>query len=406
MIGHTRRKLTSLISVSALVFGAFVALGSSPASALPTQITVTSNADAGPFTLRQAFIDAQAGSVDFEITIPASVGNITLTSASLTYAGGSGGTHTLTLLGGGNTITQTAADRVINVPGGGVFTMDHLTITGGVAPAGQVGGGIRSAGGSSVVVTNSTITGNSAPDSGGGIHTGGTLTLTNSTISGNHADSAGGAAFAGSGMTVTGSTISGNTASQGGGLHFDGFATFTNSTITGNIATSNAGGVLADSPLTLKYVTIASNTAPGSGANIWFRVADGLTSFGSVVALPLGGGANCLGQSGGTSQGYNWEDSNTCGFGSGTGDHVNAGDPALGALGNNGGPTQTRLPATGSGLVDKIPAASPCGGVNIVVDQRGLPRPTTVGSFCDIGAVELQVVAPAAPVGRQPSFAG
>ena len=110
-------------------------------------------------------------------------------------------------------------------------------------------------------------------------------------------------------------------------------------------------------------------------------------------ARPLGGGTNCNDQGTTTSQGYNFEDTNSCGFGSGTGDQTNAGNPQLGALANNGGPTPTMAPAAGSGLVDKIPASSPCAGVNITVDQRGLPRPVTAGQFCDIGAYEIQVAA-------------
>ena len=64
-------------------------------------------------------------------------------------------------------------------------------------------------------------------------------------------------------------------------------------------------------------------------------------------------------------------------------------DPVLGALANNGGPTQTLLPLTGSPLLDAIPPAS-CGAA---VDQRGITRPQ--GTGCDIGAVEVEVVTPA-----------
>jgi hypothetical protein len=112
-----------------------------------------------------------------------------------------------------------------------------------------------------------------------------------------------------------------------------------------------------------------------------------------VVARPLGGAVNCFGFAATTSQGYNFEDTDTCGFGSGPGDQTDAGNPLLGALASNGGPTMTMAPQAGSGLIDKIPALSPCGGVNITVDQRGLPRPVTAGQFCDIGAFEIQVAA-------------
>jgi hypothetical protein len=56
---------------------------------------------------------------------------------------------------------------------------------------------------------------------------------------------------------------------------------------------------------------------------------------------------------------------------------------SLGPLLNNGGPTMTHLPESGSPLID--------GGqciASITTDQRGVARPQ--GTACDIGAVEVQ----------------
>jgi hypothetical protein len=55
------------------------------------------------------------------------------------------------------------------------------------------------------------------------------------------------------------------------------------------------------------------------------------------------------------SNGYNFSDDASCGFTSGT-DLQNAGDPGLGPLAANGGPTLTRSPLPGSPLIDAIPA--------------------------------------------------
>jgi hypothetical protein len=64
---------------------------------------------------------------------------------------------------------------------------------------------------------------------------------------------------------------------------------------------------------------------------------------------------------------------------------ADAGDPHLGELTDNGGPTATRLPQATSPLVDAIPIGS-CSAV-VTTDQRGGARPT--GGGCDIGAVEV-----------------
>src|SRR5690606_9614127 len=74
----------------------------------------------------------------------------------------------------------------------------------------------------------------------------------------------------------------------------------------------------------------------------------------------------------------------TCGF-VGAGDSTGPAD--LGALADNGGPTETMLPEPGSPLLDAIPAAA-CPD-DVVMDQRGVARPQGFG--CDIGAVEVEV---------------
>jgi hypothetical protein len=125
--------------------------------------------------------------------------------------------------------------------------------------------------------------------------------------------------------------------------------------------------------------------------------------FGSVLVRPNSGWGLCSGAA--TSLGYN--DANEDAPGScnltAPGDNAsNRNDPLLGPLANNGGPTPTRLPQSGSPLIDAIPNAS-CGdgntlaGFAVTTDQRGLARPEQTGGRCDIGAVEVQLPA-AAPI--------
>jgi hypothetical protein len=60
------------------------------------------------------------------------------------------------------------------------------------------------------------------------------------------------------------------------------------------------------------------------------------------------------------------------------------GDPKLGALADNGGPTKTLLPGSGSAAIGHVPL----GACTVPKDQRGFPRPGQGKSACDSGAVE------------------
>ena len=349
-----------------------------------------------------------------------------------------------------STIIQNEAEFGGGVAADGAVTVTSSTVSGNTGAA--AGGGIIAIG--AATLTDSTVNGNTTQGSGGGINAseaatitnstvndntafagggiaGETVTLTNSTVSDNTAfvesapdptGSDGGGILAFSAATITNSTVSGNTAdSTGGGIRAGGTVTLTNSTISDNTAeASDGGGILTEGVLTLVFATVVENTA-SSGANVHSTTT--LTSFGSVVALPLGGGGNCVLVGATTSHGFNFSDDASCGFTNvAQGDRENAGSPLLGALADNGGPTQTRLPQTDSPLLDAVPPAS-CqadGAAGITTDQRGVSRPQ--GAGCDIGAVEVEAApappttspppssaaptSPAALVGVVPSFTG
>jgi hypothetical protein len=74
------------------------------------------------------------------------------------------------------------------------------------------------------------------------------------------------------------------------------------------------------------------------------------------------------------------------------------GDPRLGPLAANGGPTLTFAPGPGSAAIDAL-----AGAACPATDQRGLPRPRLGG--CDAGAVEVQPPAAGAPPGASPTRA-
>ena len=417
----TRRVLGALATI-ALGASALVALTSGPATAFGpgcsgATIEVTTNTDAA---LRAAFTTANGLAGPQTICIDSGLGTITLGGTELAYTGSA--TPALTVLGNGITISGNNASRVLNATG--PLTLNGVTITGGIVAG--AGGGVSANG--NVTLTDSTISGNTATTgAGGGLSANGTLVLTNSTISDNTGQGAGGGVWANGTAALTNSTISGNTATtgaggglwangtlvltnstisantgqgDGGGVSANGTAALTNSTISGNTATTGAGGGLAaNGTVTLVYATLVQNSS-SVGANL-DAAGGGLTSFGSVVAQAGGGGANCaVGST--TSNGFNFSDDASagvsCHFDAATDLVGTSNDPNLGALENNGGPTPTRLPLSGSPLIDAIPLAS-CqadGASGITTDQRGFPRPALNG--CDIGAVELQSFPPVAPV--------
>ncbi len=177
------------------------------------------------------------------------------------------------------------------------------------------------------VLDGFTITGGTSPASGnaGGIYTAGSPTLSNLIITGNSATPntcGGGLTVSGSSPIVTNVTISNNSAFSGGGILFtNGTAAslmtpvLTNVTISGNTS-SNSGGGIAWNPasnnnysLTLNGVIIKNNTTNGdsggglyigtTGGNMLFSLdsvvfdgntVNGTAGLGGAIYLPLNAG--------------------------------------------------------------------------------------------------------------------
>lgn len=211
----------------------------------------------------------------------------------------------------------------------------------------------------------------------------GTLIVQESRFSGNRNTAVGGDGGAISHrngtLIVRASTFSGNVAARNGGaIHSRSTATVANSTFSANSAVGGAAFYQDGSGASrIDHATIAGNDATfGAGIYNEGSASATLTISRSIIADNTGG--NCDGVL--ASAGYNlWSGATQCPF-SQAGD--GAGNPLLGALADNGGPTQTRLPGGGSPAVDRIPSAQ----CPIRVDQRGGGRPA--GTGCDSGAVE------------------
>jgi hypothetical protein len=216
--------------------------------------------------------------------------------------------------------------------------------------------------------------------SGGGIYNTGTLGLLNSQIVGNNAIADGGGIGMGSGdnLVMIGSTIAGNTAGRGGGIFSANEALvvqLVNSTVSGNSASSEGGAYYGGGGSTLQLLnaTVAGNQAPVAGG---IRAGGAVTLANTILAGNSGGA--CGTTSSRISHNTLVSD-NTCAL-TGAGD-IQGVDPGLGALANNGGPTDTRAIGPSSLAINR--------GVSCqATDQRGVARPQ--GGACDIGAYEYR----------------
>lgn len=170
--------------------------------------------------------------------------------------------------------------------GGGIFNRDgNVTLTGsGISGnhSSYNGGGIVNMG--RLSVSTSSISDNSSTDGrGGGIFnsgyvSGGQVTISGSTISGNSAGSSGGGishSWYNSTLIVEESTISGNSSTfgSGGGIYgsYRANVVVNGSTISGNAASFGGGVYTWYSNLTVNESTISGNTSSGGGAGIHSR---------------------------------------------------------------------------------------------------------------------------------------
>jgi hypothetical protein len=314
---------------------------------------------------------------------------------SLTIQGPSGGLETIQ----GNNFSQ-----VFRVNSGVNATLNNLQIQGGFATTSATvsgGGGIDNFG--NLTLNNDRVTGNTlfagaavTTARGGGIEneTAAALAINNCTIDNNTSNGNGfGAAFGGgieskSTVTITNSTIANNTA-----------------TATGGANQAHGGGLLirAGSTATLINCTVSGNTASGPGGSDGGGIRMGanpgntLTLLNSIVAnntATTGPDVNIESTSPPTVV-FN-EQGNVFGTAPSVGAMVTVndqggetvGDPQLGALQDNGGPTPTEaIPTSGPAFLGGV--SSSILGTVPTTDQRGDAR---VASMPGIGAF-----APAVP---------
>ncbi|HEY4239987.1 MAG TPA: right-handed parallel beta-helix repeat-containing protein [Kofleriaceae bacterium] len=362
--------------------------------------TVTSTADSGTGTLRDAITQANAAGGTNTVTITAT-GTITLASSLPTI------TTAMTITGPG------AAQLAVTAPGlqGPAFTtaadvtISAMTLTGGDSEFSE--GGVVASESGTLTVTDTTFTGNTG-EIGGALGAQGPLIVTHCVFVGNGGygvlyavgdtsitdtifDSNTGTAIvfppAGRTLTIDRSLFTNNTDAHGiAAIQVQGgTANISNTTFSGNIGLQG-GDVWTYSDgvvISLVNVTSVNDGAPA----ILFDHSATVTMHNSIFA---GTGARCSGHAIDASSHDLLSDA-TCGLVDPT-DQQNVADLKLGALADNGGPTMTMIPLAGSPAIDAGDGTLAVG----TMDQRGLAR--VAFAAIDIGAVEDQ-----APVVDGPS---
>jgi hypothetical protein len=348
-----------------------------------------------------------------------SFGGGIVTTGALTLTDSTVDDNTATVYGGGLSTGDVKNAQNVNVPSGSIaMTGGHVNgNTAGAGGGAFIGNGLTASFSGTDFKNNSATAANSGA---GAIASAGKLTVDRAAISGNTANPTnglGGAIVSGSNdanvattLKLTNSLLTANSAFTGPAIvagSADASSTnktsISNTTIHANTATGPFGAVYVTDPTSIAGSTITDNTAvPTSPFDAYGALlaqsAGQISLSGSILAGNSGHQCNVAVADGG----YNLSSpaATDCGLTAGS-DLVGA--PQLGALANNGGPTQTRLPGPASPALDRITNPTAAAGVTDAIsgatislcpgsDQRGTSRPQ--GAKCDIGAVEADQVVP------------
>jgi hypothetical protein len=288
----------------------------------------------------------------------------TVTIAPGTYTGAVSVDRDVTLQGNGSGVILDGGNttRVVHISLGVTATLSDLTVQHG--NAGVAGGGGIFNQGTLYLTRVSVLNNTESGGIGGGIDSPGPLTILDSTIAGNSATNGGygGGLYAvSSAVSIVNSTFANNTAGTGGAIRMSsGSLSIADSTISGN---SSGIAQRSISPL------LSNSILAGNGS---YDCLGPLTDGGHDILGSTASGCS------GLTNGVN-------------GDHVGV-SASLGALGDNGGPTQTMMPASSSPAIDAGDNAACAASPANDVDQRLYPRTSTSNGTCDIGSVESAAV--------------
>jgi hypothetical protein len=284
-------------------------------------VTVTSLADAGAGSLRQAIALANAGdTIQFASVLSGAIvfGTPLALSKDVSIVGngaialdGNDATVVLQISSGTQvTLENLIVQRGRNVAGGGIYNAGHVTLSHCILRNNHAASGgalfVENLPGSGYVMGDTFVIDNEATGTGGGIYDAGqldsgiargeisgnrslgsgagiclvsrqTLTIDHTTIAGNQAMSTlsrgGGVALLGGGTISIGySTVAANNANYGGGMYIEpgGTMNLSASLIDGNVADTDGGGIsLLGGTLNALNSTFANNFAAEAGAGIF-----------------------------------------------------------------------------------------------------------------------------------------
>lgn len=283
--------------------------------------TVTAPDDAGPGTLRQAVLDANAAAGDDTINFDQAVTSpITLTTGSISI------NSNIAITGPGSsalTISGNNASTIFFVAPGVTASMSGLTLTAGNAPNGgalinkgnltlsimiMTGNTATDRGGAifmdegSLSLLSSTLSNNTSTHNGGAINflTTGIATIADTSFSSNTATGNGGAIAIDSGVSVSinHSRFNLNAANEGGAILNAGSVTLNNSSLDNNTASHLGGAVLTTGSTTFVHSEIGENIADNRGGAI-FMGGGNLSLFATALDSNIstngdGGAIFCL----------------------------------------------------------------------------------------------------------------
>jgi len=277
-------------------------------------------ASTGLLSLRQAVNLANllpgANTIQFDSILFATHQQITLTTGEIAFADSA--TTTIVAPAAGLTVSGNHTNRVFEVKSFAAADLSGLTIINGTA---GIGGGVLTRYGSTLALTDCTLSGNTSTSrfGGGGIYSNGVLAMNGCTVVGNSSTYSGGGVYVNYGSTtlnhciisgnsarrfggglqvwfgqvsVTDSLITDNTASLGGGVgNLNGVLSIDGTTLTRNVA-SEGGGAFLERGATITNCNISENEAQFGGGvyEIYGSLAISNTNIDNNTATQAGGG--------------------------------------------------------------------------------------------------------------------